>query len=109
MGYIRPVPEDPFMGELKCVEVDDDDDPVPANHIKGEATIVSTIAQPPPPALPILPGATTAAAYNGIGFQADETFTPTQDPTDPLCLGRLAAGYPAAINCNQEYRPVPAC
>jgi len=101
-GLIRPVPEDPFTGELKCVEVDDDDDPVPANHIKGEATIVSTIAQPT-----TAPGVTTAAAYNGIGFQADEAFMPTQVPTDPLCLGDLPPGTPAAIHCNQEYQPCP--
>jgi hypothetical protein len=106
MGTIRPAPEDPFMGELKCVEVDDDDDPVPANHIKGEATIVSTTVQPAPPVPPILPGTTTAAAYNGIGFQADQTFIPTQNPTDPLCLGALPPGSGSAM-CNQQYAPCP--
>ena len=106
-GLIRPVPEDPFTGELKCVEVDDNDDPVAANHLKGEATVVSTIAQPPPPAPPMLPGVTTAAAYNGIGFQADETFTPTGVSSDPLCLGDLPPGTPATIHCNQQYVPCP--
>ncbi|MBI1814383.1 MAG: hypothetical protein HYR72_05355 [Deltaproteobacteria bacterium] len=43
---IPPAPEDPFMGELKCVEIDRDTDAPPAedgapstNDLKGEATI----------------------------------------------------------------------
>jgi len=105
-GAIRGVPEDPFRGELKCVQVDDDDDPVAENALKMEATIVSTIVPVPPPGVQPI-GITTAAAYNGIGFQADETFTPSQDPSDPLCLGSLPPGAGAGVNCNMEYAPCP--
>jgi hypothetical protein len=100
-GLIRPVPEDPFRGELKCVQVDGDDDPVALNNLKVEATIVSTTV---PGGAPV---ATTAASYNGVGFEADETFTPAQDPDFPLCLGTLPTGTPAGIACNQEYAPCP--
>lgn len=37
-GAIPPVPED-FVGELKCIEVAVDDNPIGGNHLKGEATI----------------------------------------------------------------------
>jgi hypothetical protein len=102
-GSIRGVPEDPFKGELKCVQVDGDDDPVAENDLKAEATIISTIVPPS-----VGPGITTAAAYNGIGFQADETYTPTEDPADPLCLGSgLPPGAAPGLVCNQLYAPCP--
>ena len=44
-GSIPAVSEDPFFGELKCVEVDENNAPVDRNDLKGEATIVS--ASPP--------------------------------------------------------------
>lgn len=101
-GMIRPVPEDPFRGELKCVQVDGDDDPINQNDLKAEATVVSTIV----PGGATTP-ATTAAAYNGIGFEADEGFTPAENPTFPLCLGDLPVGTPGGISCNQAYAPCP--
>jgi hypothetical protein len=103
-GFIRGVPEDPFVGELKCVQVDDEDDPVAENNIKGEATVITTTV---PGGVPPPVGVTTAASYNGLGFQADETFTPSQVPTDPLCLGSLPPGVAAGVACNQEYAPCP--
>ncbi len=39
-GLIPPVVPD-FMGELKCVEVDDSGAPLAGNHLKGEATLVT--------------------------------------------------------------------
>jgi hypothetical protein len=36
---VIPVSEDPFIGELKCVAVDDNGAPVPRNVLKGEALI----------------------------------------------------------------------
>jgi hypothetical protein len=38
-GSIPPAPEDPMIGELKCVEVTDDESPIDRNDLKGEATI----------------------------------------------------------------------
>src|SRR6185295_695990 len=37
-GRIPPVPEEPFLGELKCIEVDDSDAPLDFNDLIGEAT-----------------------------------------------------------------------
>ncbi|GIW41753.1 MAG: hypothetical protein KatS3mg076_2330 [Candidatus Binatia bacterium] len=37
---IPPVAEDPFIGELKCVAVDQNDQPVERNDLYGEAAIV---------------------------------------------------------------------
>jgi hypothetical protein len=97
-GAIRPVPEDPFQGELKCVQVDENDIPVFANNIKMEATVISTTAGAPGPA-------TLAASYNAVGFEAlDEG---TGDPADPLCLGTLPQGTPPGVGCAAEYAPCP--
>lgn len=38
---VPPAPEEPFAGELKCVQVGPDDAPVDRNDLKGEATIVT--------------------------------------------------------------------
>jgi hypothetical protein len=97
-GFVRAVPEDPFRGELKCVQVDENDVPVVANDLKVEATIVTTTAG----------GggiATTAAAYNGIGFRAQSDGT--GGATDPLCLGSLPAGTPPGVACSATYAPCP--
>jgi hypothetical protein len=40
-GSVPPV-VDNFVGELKCVEVDASGTPIGGNHLKGEATIIST-------------------------------------------------------------------
>ncbi len=101
-GRVRPVPEDPFVGELKCVQVvsADDDSLADLNNLKIEATVVTTTAG--------APGlATTAAAYNGIGFEALEVGD-AQDPADPICLGSLPLGTPAGVECAGEYAPCPA-
>jgi len=94
-GNIRPVPEDPFRGELKCVQVDDNDNPVEANDLKVEATIISTTVGGG--------GSTTAATYNGIGFEA----TATAAGDGPLCLGSLPPGSPAGSVCTGTYAPCP--
>lgn len=41
-GRVPLVPE-PFVGELRCVEVDSSGAPINGNHLKGEATIVRRI------------------------------------------------------------------
>jgi len=58
---IPRVPEDPFVGELKCIAVDANGIPVPRNELKGEA-ILTTVD-----------GEDTdfdTASYNAIGIQA---------------------------------------
>jgi hypothetical protein len=60
-SLIQPVPEDPFIGELKCIAVNDVDNlvPVERNDLKGEAEIVRSA-----------PGVLDVAAYNAIGIPA---------------------------------------
>jgi hypothetical protein len=97
-GNIERVPENPFVGELKCVQVEDDL-PVAANDLKVEATIISTTVGGG--------GSTTAAAYNGIGFRAlSQGSTPV--PGGPLCLGELPAGSPPGATCAASYEACPA-
>ena len=99
-GAVRKVPEDPFRGELKCVQVDPNDIPVAENDLKVEATIVSTT----------VPGgggtsSTTAASYNGIGFEA--LSEGTAGDGNPLCLGSLPPGTPQGVSCSANYVPCP--
>jgi hypothetical protein len=98
-GAVKAVPEDPFRGELKCVQVDPNDVPVVSNDLKVEASIVSTTAGGGG-------AATTAAAYNGIGFRAQAEGS--GGTTDPLCLGNLPPGTPAGVACSATYAPCPA-
>jgi hypothetical protein len=72
-GSIPAVPEDPFRGELKCVEVGPDNAPIDQNDLKGEATIVAAAD-----------GAIDARAYNAIGVQA---ISGANDNNDQLILG----------------------
>ncbi len=58
-GSIPGASEDPFFGELKCVEIGPDDAPVDRNDLKGEATIVSADGS-----------GIDARGYNAIGIQA---------------------------------------
>lgn len=96
-GSIPFVNEDPFRGELKCVQVDENDIPVVENDLKVEASIISTT---------VGGGlATTAAAYNGVGFSAEEDGS--GGATDPLCLGSLPPGSPVGVECAATYAPCP--
>ncbi|MFN8640740.1 MAG: hypothetical protein U0802_03435 [Candidatus Binatia bacterium] len=59
---IPPVPEEPFLGSLRCIVVDEDGIPVDRNVIKGEATLeVNTEA-----------GGIQVAKHNAVGIQAIE-------------------------------------
>ena len=51
----------PLRGELKCIQVGDDELPVDANSLKGEATIET-----------VRGSAIDARSYNAIGIQAIE-------------------------------------
>jgi len=94
-GSVRPVPEDPFVGELKCLEVDSDDTPIISNDLKVEATIVTTTVGGGV--------ATTAASYNGVGFTAQAAGS--GGPADPICLGTPPLGSTA--DCAATYAPCP--
>jgi hypothetical protein len=84
---------DPFMGEIRCVEVDPaTEQPTigynPANDaggdLKGEATIVTVTQEPP---------AMDARKYNAIGLEARQN-----DGNDELILGGPDAEYAGCPN-----------
>lgn len=58
---IPPVPEDPFIGILKCIVVDEEGTPVDRNVVKGEATLTEFGS-----------GRFDIAKYNAVGLQAVE-------------------------------------
>ena len=105
-GAASGVPENPFRGELKCVEVDTNNNPIVANDLKIEATVIRTTVQAPP-APPVVGVATTAASYNAIGFQALSQTAPPHTFAQPLCLGSLPPGTPGGVACNTSYEPCP--
>jgi len=61
---IPPVPEDSFVGELKCIAIDANGDPVKQNDLKGEA-LVETVNLDPGTG----PQDFDVASYNAIGVQ----------------------------------------
>jgi hypothetical protein len=69
-GRVPPVSSFPFQGELRCIEVDQSGAPISGNHLKGEATLVTTDGQ--------------ATKYNAVGLLG-EPFTNNGD--NILCLG----------------------
>lgn len=61
-SFIPPVQEDPFIGELRCIEIDvGNEQPLAANDLMGEATIVETVGS-----------LVDASKYNAIGIPAIE-------------------------------------
>lgn len=56
---IPPVPEDPFIGELKCIAIDANGVPIPRNELKGEGLL--TVANQ---------NRFDVASYNALGIQA---------------------------------------
>jgi hypothetical protein len=73
-GSILAVAENPFVGELKCVEVGDDEQPIDRNDLKGEATIEEVETEPD----------VDSEGYNAIGIQA---ISGENDGDDTLVLG----------------------
>lgn len=65
-GSIPPAPEDPMIGELKCVEVDEDERPVNRNSLVGEATIEKVVLDETPE----LDLTLDSRGYNALGVQA---------------------------------------
>jgi len=75
-GMIPPVP-DPFVGELKCIEVDATGAPINGNHLKGEATLVTPDGD--------------VSKYNAVGILGLNTATNSNDGDTFLCLGNAPA------------------
>lgn len=80
-GSIPPSPDDPMIGELKCVEVDDDERPIDRNSLKGEATVMEYGTG----------GNADARGYNAIGIQAIEN---ANNRDNTLVLGVEYNGCP---------------
>lgn len=74
--------EDPFMGELKCVQVGPNGEPVERNDIKAEVTLVQWTES-----------SVDARAYNGVGIQAI-----APDGDDVLVLGGQDPEYNGCPN-----------
>lgn len=74
-GLVPPL-GDFFIGELKCIQVTESDEPVIGNHLKGEATLVFT-GEVDANSLQ-----TDAAKYNAIGITGD----PDEPAANPLLL-----------------------
>lgn len=73
--------EDPFRGELKCILVGADEQPIDRNWLKGEATILDT-------------DTSDIAIYNAIGIQAIEG---ANNRDDTLILGEEYNACPNII------------
>ncbi|MCX8073181.1 MAG: hypothetical protein N3C12_12135 [Candidatus Binatia bacterium] len=56
---IPPVPDDPFIGELRCIAIDPQGNPIPRNDLKGEGQVVT-----------VGDSSIDVAGYNAIGIQA---------------------------------------
>jgi hypothetical protein len=78
------VAEDPFVGELKCIEVDKNGVPVAKNDLKGEAEIIQSNA-----------GQIDVEGYNAIGIPA---IPGSNNGDDTLVLGGPGAEYSACPN-----------
>lgn len=81
---IPGVPEDPFVGELKCIAIDANGVPVPRNDLKGEAILEKSTAAD-----------LDVASYNALGIQATGRVT---EPSDVLTLGGDDAEYNGCPN-----------
>jgi hypothetical protein len=62
---IPPVPEEPFVGLLKCIAVDDEGRPSDRNVLKGEATLIGYVAGEGD-----VGDVIDVAKYNAVGIQA---------------------------------------
>jgi hypothetical protein len=81
-GSAIPPTDDPFLGELKCVETDEDGEPVAANDLIGRATVHASPVNGP------VVNPIDVATYNAIGIQAGTS----NDSDETLCLGANTTG-----------------
>jgi len=91
-GRIPPAGNDPFTGELKCIEVDSSGAPINGNHLKGEATIVTT------------DGRAEVSEYNAVGVLGLNTDLNSNDSDNTLCLG---GGKRPGCKNGAEYNACP--
>jgi len=85
---IPPVPEDPFVGELKCIAVDSTDNPIDHNSLKGEVQVGFTRGDVGNRDADVL-------GYNGIGIPA---LAGTNNRDNTLVLGGPNAEYEGCPN-----------
>ena len=97
-GSINPV-EDPFTGELKCVEVNDLTNVVPVN--RNDFTGTARIYR-------VTPSSVDVRQYNAIGIQsiADPNAGPNDATT--LCLGTDTNGASPVCSAGAEYASCPS-
>ena len=89
---IPPASEDPFLGELKCILVGDDELPIDSNWLEGMATIISAGA------------VLDVAGYNAIGIQA----VPGANNRDNvLVLGSEYNGCPNILSLDHFFDGAP--
>lgn len=86
---VPPMP-DPFVGELKCIEVDSAGAPINGNHLKGEATLITPAGD--------------VSKYNAIGVLGLNTDTNSNNSDTTLCLG---GGVTAECPGGAEYNACP--
>lgn len=86
----------PFVGELKCIEVDSTGVPLNGNHLKGEATLITPDTAP-------FPGETSK--YNALGVLGYNTAANSNDGDSLLCLG---GGVREGCPTGAEYNGCPA-
>jgi len=91
-GHIPPAGNDPFTGELKCIEVDSSGAPINGNHLKGEATIVTT------------DGKAEVSKYNAVGVLGLNTDLNSNNSDNTLCLG---GGVSPSCPTGAEYNACP--
>ncbi|GIW43892.1 MAG: hypothetical protein KatS3mg077_1174 [Candidatus Binatia bacterium] len=84
-GSIPPSPDDPMIGELKCVQVGDDELPVDMNSLIGEAGIVER---------------NDTRIYNAYGIQAIEG---ANNRDNTLVLGQEYNGCPNLLLVNHFF------
>jgi len=83
-SLIPPVPEDPFIGELKCIAVDRNTIPIETNNLKAEVEIVRSSS-----------GFVDVEGYNAIGIPA---IPGTNNQDNVLVLGGPSAEYSPCPN-----------
>jgi len=87
---IPPASEDPFLGELKCVLVGDDELPIDQNWLQGKATIITSNSSTD----------LDAAGYNAIGFEA---VAGANNRDNTLVLGTEYAGCPNILSLDHFF------
>lgn len=94
-GRVPPLSD--FIGELKCIEVSESDEPITGNHLKGEATI--EVLATTSGTLPDAPGTQKGdvSKYNAISILGN----PDVQPSNPLLLnGEVYDACPSKLLVN---------